>query len=480
MRLLLLLHRYLGVLTGLLMTMWCLTGMVMIYAPYPSVTPAERLAGLTPLNLTHCCRLDALGVRDDAQVQQVSLTMAAGAPVLRVSTDIGGDQVFDLASGQTLGAVSPARAGALATEFIRRRGVTGAAHTPVAVDVDQWTVGLGGGSFWRVDFDGGARVYIEQAGGRVVQETARGERFWNWIGTVPHWLYPTMLRKNPPLWTQVVVWTSLLGCFLTVTGLWIGIVRFRRRESARGEVRWSPYAGLNYWHHITGLVFGLLTLTWVLSGLFSMTPWGLFAGNGTVDGRGLLAGAPVTWAQVRPMLAAVPRLDLPPATVEVSSAPLGGRMFLSARSPGQRLRYDAGGEIFGPDLMQLNALLTTKDGPGLASLIQLRQEDGYYFGPHEPMRLPVWRAILRDGAKTRLYIDPVTGGVLRQVDSDARAFRWWHEGLHRLDFSAGLRRRPFWDVIVLLLLAGVTSVCGLGAWMGWKRIVLDWERWRRR
>jgi hypothetical protein len=29
-----------------------------------------------------------------------------------------------------------------------------------------------------------------------------------------------------------------------------------------------------YWHHITGLVFGVVTLAFVASGLVSMHPWG--------------------------------------------------------------------------------------------------------------------------------------------------------------------------------------------------------------
>jgi hypothetical protein len=36
-----------------------------------------------------------------------------------------------------------------------------------------------------------------------------------------------------------------------------------------------------------------------------------------------------------------------------------------------------------------------------------------------------------------------------------------------------LRVRPVWDLVVLLLLAGVTGVCVTGAWLGIQRIVRD-------
>jgi hypothetical protein len=107
-------------------------------------------------------------------------------------------------------------------------------------------------------------------------------------------------------------------------------------------------------------------------------------------------------------------------------------------------------------------------GPGLSSLISLTREDGYYFGKHRAIRLPVWRAVLRNRDRTRLYIDPTTGTVLRQVDSDDRIRRWWVQGPHQIDFALGLRRRPFWDVIVLLLVAGVATIGALSAWRGLK------------
>ena len=67
----------------------------------------------------------------------------------------------------------------------------------------------------------------------MVQLTTRFQRFWGWLGAVPHWLYPTILRQDGALWSQVVICTSLIGCFLTVTGLWVGIARLRRRFRPR-------------------------------------------------------------------------------------------------------------------------------------------------------------------------------------------------------------------------------------------------------
>jgi hypothetical protein len=464
MRLILQIYRSLSLAAGLLMTVWCLSGAVMLYVAYPKVTPAERLAGLTPLDFSHCCKVEGLGIADTAQVDRFSLTMSAGVPVLRIRTEAG-DQAFDLSGGRQIGAADSARAAAVAAEFVRRRGGTGAAHAPTLINRDQWTVALKGGPFWRVAFDGGAVVYVRRATGEVVQETARAERALNWIGAIPHWLYPTVLRQDEALWRAVVAVAALLAAFLTVTGICVSVAGLRRRMDQGDEG-----SGLDRWHRNLGLVFGLLALIWLGSGL-AWTKLGAQPPSvPAIDGNRLLAGKAMTWRQVRPMLAAAPSLDLPPAAVEFSAAPFAGRAFMSVRSPGQHKRYDARGEIFGPGIMQLSALLSAKTGPGLASLIQLTHEDGYYFGLRRPLRLPVWRAVLRDPRHTRLYIDPTSGQVLRQVDASDRAYRWWHEGLHRLDFNTGVRRRPLWDVVVLMLLAGVTALSGLGAWISLRQL----------
>ena len=460
MRLILALHRSLAIVVGLLLTVWCLTGVVMVYAPYPRLTLEERRAGLVPLDLSNCCRVGGVGLADQAKVTHFSVTMSAGTPVLRLTTDPGGPQAFDLTKGQALGPAGPQRAAAVAAEFLGRRGVHRAAQAPELVDRDIWTANLEGGPFWRVSFDGGAQVHVRQSTGEVVQESTRTERFWSRVGAIPHWQSLTALRRHQGLWTATVVIVAAVGVFLIVGGAAAAASRLRRREP-------SADALVDSWLGLAGLLFGVVALSFAISGLMMLKP-PIPASAPAVDGAALLAGPPPTWDRVRPLLAAAPKLGMPPPAVEISGAPFAGGAFMSVRSPGQSMRYDARGELFGPDIMQLSALLSDRRGPGLASLISLTREDGYYFGRHRAIRLPVWRAVLRDPGRTRLYIDQTTGTLLHQVDKDDRVRRWWVQGPHRIDFNLGLRRRPFWDVIVLLLVAGVATVGGLGAWRSLK------------
>lgn len=482
----LVLHRWLGVVIGAVMTLWCLSGFVMLYVDYPRLTPAEQLRGLPPLQLPGAAALARIGLPDDLPLASARVETVAGRAVLRIvpvappERPIGQMRAmpasYDLATGAALAALSPADLRQVAEDYAAQAGLTGGVKAIAATGIDQWTVQAyrRNRPLARVDYADPAAtsIYVAIKTGEIVQQTTRFERFWNWLGAVPHWLYPTLLRQNAELWSQMVIWTSLAGCFLTLTGLWVGIARLRRRKD--GSVG-SPYKGLWWWHHVFGLVFGMLTLTWVASGLFSMNPWGLLESRAGSAERQRLAGT-ITWGAVQSALGHA--AHLPPDTRRVEPAALGGRLYLVALGgDATAIRLNAQGW---PAPLHGNELAAAlRVGPRVTSLTLMTAEDAYHYGHKEPVKLPVWRAILADRQSTRLYIDPTTGTLLRAVDGNARAFRWLQDGLHRLDLP-GLRARPIWDLVVLPLLAMVTLVCGTGTWMGWRKAKRDVRRVVRR
>ena len=48
----------------------------------------------------------------------------------------------------------------------------------------------------------------------------------------PSFLYFELLRVQQQLWSQTVIWTSLLGTFLTVIGIALGVVQFKPAAGA--------------------------------------------------------------------------------------------------------------------------------------------------------------------------------------------------------------------------------------------------------
>ncbi|HEY2678297.1 MAG TPA: PepSY domain-containing protein [Steroidobacteraceae bacterium] len=467
MRLVLLLHRYLGIAVGVLMLMWCLSGIVMMYESYPSLDEGARLKHLEPIDWSGCCKLPPPAVLDTQSVSQIQVEMLAGHPVLT----FGRGSTFrsiDMLTGSLLGGVSTAQAMSAAVRF----GPAGPSLLGL-IDHDQWTVG---GEYesqrplYRFAAGDEARsdIYVSGITGRVVQITTAHQRFWNWIGSVPHWLYFTQLRRHAVLWSQVVIYTSLLGCFLVGVGLYLGA--YQLAVQPRGS--WSPYGGFNRWHHLVGLIFGIFALSWVLSGLLSMNPWGWLEGAGAQAENSRLRGTVQPDATALTTVLRALSDARPTDIVSIKGAPMGGRLyFIATMASGERRRLDAAGlpaPLTGADLMFVAKIL---DSSGASSAPQLMTEnDDFYFNHHSAaVALPVYRVV--DGVSgTRYYLDPVSGMILAKIDRSAQAYRWLHEGMHRLDFAAALRDRPQWDLIMLLLMTGVTAVCGTGAYLGCRHV----------
>ncbi|MFC4257051.1 peptidase [Altererythrobacter xixiisoli] len=485
----LVLHRYTGVLVGVLMTVWCLSGFVMMYQEMPGVTEEEALASLAPVDLSAPLALDALPFADTDEIGGFRIDMLEGRPVLRLGGGRGGRGGgrrggggpagnFDLISGTELAELTPQQLADVARRFAAAKGITPAAELrPVLMqEQDQWTLQAfrSAQPLYRVDLGDAADtvVYVSAASGSVAMDTNRNERILAWLGAIPHWLYPTVLRQDGELWSQIVIWTSVIGTFLTITGLYVGIGRISRRKG-----RISPYKGLWYWHHMVGLVFGILTMTWVFSGLMTMSPWGLLEGPPNSYRQDIAGKA--TWADVRGFIEQAGHQGLPDGTAQLRPAVLGGRLHVLAHAPAaDPLRLGADARPAPLQRAEVDAALANALGSMPRGETELfTGEDAYHYGFKDRQAQPAYRVMLQDDQQTRIYLNAATGEVGRVVDDAARQSRWLRNGLHSLDFIPG---RPLWDVITIVLLIGVTLVCATGAWMSFRRVGRDVKMLRRR
>jgi len=467
-----LIHRYLGLALCLIMVAWCLSGVVMMYVGYPALSQQARIAALPALSLENCCRIPT-NTPDLAGIPLASfeIEMLEGRPSLRLADGFGPVAIMDLASGDWRTEISINDARRIAGAFF---GLPPASTHSLDVDLvghDQWTVS---GEF---DADrplfkvakgdpAGTEIYVSSSTGKIVQRTTRRERGWNWVGAVVHWIYFTKLRRAPEIWTQVVVWTSLLGVFLTVTGLWYGITQIR----LKGATRWTPYRGLRFWHHLIGLIFGIFTLAWVASGLLSMNPWGLLVGGGGGAESSRLRDFDLTSDDALSVARRLAEKGIDGAVKRIASAPLDGHLYLLKWTDHGIARLD--GETLAPAPLSTEALpvlaASLAATKSVASEGMISEPDDYYFGLKEKPLLPVYRVILNVPDRTRYYLDPRTGQLLQKTDSNDRLYRWLFEAVHRWDFAAALRQRGIWDVVMLLLMAGVSAVCLTGVYMGYR------------
>jgi uncharacterized membrane protein len=479
-------HRWIGVASCLLITVWFLSGLVMMYVPYPSLTEAERLQAQAPIDW------NAVRVAPDAAMRtagvaafpsRLRLEMMAGEPVYRIVGDTGRNTV-SARDGRLVEGVDATTAERIGAAFAR---------APIwrseTVDRDQWTV-AGGFDVHRplhrltVEDRAGTTLYVSSITGEVVQATTARERFWNWLGAIPHWIYFTSLRTDTPLWRQVIMWTSGVGLVGAVTGLWIGLLRLhlKKRYHHLGAKRTTvtPYRGWMKWHHIGGLVTGLTLTTWVFSGWLSVNPFDWFART-----------SPDPAALVRYAGSDAPHFPANLGRIGVATRGarearfvwVAGRPLVVTSAAGNERRVLDGRTgapaRFTPAALTENARTLMPETP-LDSAALLTGEDIYWYGHHGQVRLPVLRVRFTDEANTWFHIDVATGEVLGALDDSGRGERWLFNFLHDFDLPVLLQHRPLWDVVVWPLMLGGLLISVSGVVIGWRRLVRTLRRRPRR
>jgi hypothetical protein len=471
-------HRYLGIALAVPMLAWCLSGLVMIWVSYPKFEPHQRIESLRPLKFPACCEVAALrATLGETPIQAFQIEMLADSPVLRVEVPGRPQLVFDLVGGVLLSSVDPGSAERISEAYVDTTRISAAPSAPQVLSVDQWTVA---GEFnserplFRVALNDAdlTEIYISSHTGEVVQRTNSAQRMGNYFGAVTHWIYPTMIRRHPAVWNWIVIVLSAAGVILTLLGIILGLAR----AHWRGAQTVSPWRGWRLWHHTFGLIFGLLTLSWVGSGLLSMNPGGVLESDYGSAERADVAGLTMT---VSDAINVVQRLANPngmstdpiaAGLKQIASAPLGGVLYLLATSRNQH-RLDPVNFNSSPIVLgEVRQALTRVIRDGAMEMASLPQGDEYLSAGHNRVVNPTYRAIsTRDGS--RYYIDAASGALIAKYDESARRYRWWFEALHRWDFIPGFRMGVVRGSVVAALLLGVTISVGSGAVLAYRRIM---------
>jgi PepSY-associated transmembrane protein len=498
-------HRWMGIAGCVLFVAWFVSGVVMMYARMPGLANEERLArapalDLSGIRLSPAEAAEGLGV----DVDRVEVGMLQGRPVYR----FGGREptIVFADSGDFFEGINRNEA-----EEIARRYAPGHTlalrHAAVltAIDPDQWTIQARARMpMHRFDLDDpdDTHLYVSEVTGDVELRTTRAERFWGYLGPVFHWVYFTPLRKNGPVWTQFVIWSSLIGCVMCITGIVWGLWRYspRKRFRLKRVPTVSPYAGWMKWHHIAGLIFGVVTLTWTYSGLLSMGPFNWFrsASAGRAE-REASTGGPlkVELLTIESMKAAVAAIEPSFAPKELESTQFRGEPFWMARrapteeeavlwmhegllprAPRPRLEHRYVSVVhpergavtsFGRDAMTEIAKAAMPGVP-MQDAVWLQEYDGYYYDPRASRPLPVLRVRYEDENATWLYLDPERGGIVQRSTSVSRLRRWLYQGFHSLDFPFLYFYRPLWDIVVIVLSIGGTVLSFTTMLPAWRRL----------
>jgi hypothetical protein len=337
-------------------------------------------------------------------------------------------------------------------------------------------------------------VYVAEATGDMVMKTDRASRFWGYVGPVLHWFYFTPLRaRQAPLWNNLVVYGSLVGCLVCLSGLVIGVYRFSMGRRFLHGTSYTPYARWLKWHHYAGLVFGVITFTWTLSGLITMTPWDLLPTGGPTRAQA---------AAVEGEAVDVEQFSVPPAEAlaafrtrfaprEMDLIQFMGTPFYAAfqRPDVQGAHEDAARYAAAPD--ELSRVLVNASGsprihpgftqadllaaaraamPGVepAEVTWLTAHDAYYYERSRTSRLPALRVKFGDADATWFYLDARDGSLALAETRASRAERWLYQGLHSLDFPGFYQASWIWYPVMVLLGLGGTALSLTSVIVGWR------------
>lgn len=443
----------------------------MIYARMPVLTPAERLAGLAPIDPA------AVRVAPGAvavQASRFTLTTYSGRPAYRVLT---GDtrQTFFADSGEPLMPLSPADAVDAARPYAGHATVR---HDTRLEDADQWTFSVRTRMPLHrltVDDDEGTQLYVAEQGGEVVMKTTASGRRWGYLGSVIHWFYFTQFRRQSALWSQTIIWISIAGTVTTLGGLAWALWRLSpiRRYRSGHQFSHEPGAGSVRWRRYAALAFGLVTFTWVFSGLLSMDPWDWSPSTTATQAQheavsqGPLRPSDVPLASLKRALAAFG--VVPPAEIDLIR--FRGQHYL--RADAGLVAVDAPAQGPYPMLRADDMLGAAHDAmPGVAidGVYWMSDYDAYYYSRDGDLNLPVLRVRFADPQRTWLYLDPRQGAIVRKEERRSRLNRWLYRGLHSLDFPFLYYRRPLWDLVVIVLSAGGILVCVTTMRAGYRRL----------
>ncbi len=478
-----------------------------MYARLPILTPAERLERLDSLDLStvQLTLAEALPV-SGMPIEQIRVGMLSGRPVYRFLVRGSWITVF-ADTGEELSNLTQTEALAVGARFAPEHEAT-IRYGAYLTDADQWTFGVRTlMPVHRLHLGDSAStiLYVSDQIGEPVLVSTRSGRRWGYAGAVMHWLYFTPVRRHTDLWIQSVIWLSIAGSLLCLSGLVWGVYRFssHSRYRIKHTVSRSPYAGLMRWHHYVGLAFGLVTFTWVLSGCLSLDPWNWHPDTvPTLEQRNGVTGGPLRIETVT-----VGNLQTAQATLasefsvkELEILQFQSEVFVAAyRPPIPRKRnqwtFESPMAFLSSVLPFEHRMISLKEQPSVtftrfdnhevlsaavAAMPEfsieeaswLQDYDAYYYNRAKNRPLPVLRVQYDDPQKTWLYIDPRRGQIVLKEERLTRLNRWLYHGFHSLDFPFLYRRRPLWDIVVISL-----SIGGLG--LSTLTLIPVWRRLRR-
>jgi len=311
-------------------------------------------------------------------------------------------------------------------------------------------------------------LYISSVTGEALQYTNKNNRFWAWMGAIPHWVYFTSLRQNSQLWVDVVVWLSGIGCIMCIVGIVLGIrsyIIYHRKKR-----KWkTPYKKFAYkWHHILGFLFGIFVFTYVFSGMMSLATvpqWMVKVHNPEIQ-KNLFNSDPVILTNYKSDYRKL--LEKFEGNVKsIEWASFGDIPLYKIIVDNEMFVFNVSGDKIQPlditEQMIKDKLSKIHQEEIIISL--LHEYDNYYAEKSDKLSLPVYKVEINDADNSTYYINP-TNGDTRYFTTNTKVRRWTYQALHSWKLGFLVKHPVLWNIIMWSTMIGGTIVSLTGVWLG--------------
>ena len=452
-------HRITGLSIAVFFLMWFTTGIVLIYHPYPKV--AEKLLyekkETLPSSLPN---LSSVLSSADGKVKSLSLKQFQGQ--ISFSTDKAPVVTFSV------------------VERVAKHWIDAPIErVDTLKEREQWVL------FTKYDkelpiykfyFDDDERheLFISGRTAEVLQMTNAKQRFWAWIGAIPHKFYVPCIRRDVDVWQNTIAIVSGICLVAALSGWILGICLWIKRY--RKKHAWeNPYKKCwSRWHFSFGLVFGVFLIAWAISGIFAMqrVPQWLVPMEGDYSfkssrlwGKGMLP-LDAYRLDYRKLREAYPDLkevewcryaDIPAYRIITSE---------------EELLVDASGNAVRPLQIPEQTIVEGMKkihGGEVGMKVELLEEfDDYYLSRRVALDLPVYKIEVDDANGSLYYVNPETG-YIRYLNNNKMVRKWLFNGIHYLDVAWLVNRPVLWTCCLWFLCIGCGIVCLSGVVLGIKK-----------
>ena len=522
-------HRWLGIGVILMFLLWTLSGVVLMYYGHPQLTTGERLLRLEPLDLSTATVTPAEAVANaefERPPYRVRLSMYDGRPVYRLARfSIGNWTTVYADTGEVLPDMGPEQAMQWMKRFVPEYAST-MTYDAYLTSPDELTrvptfAGFVPMHRIRMNDPAGTEYYVSAKSNDIVQKTDRRGRLLAYSGYIIHNLFFFRQRSWWTSFLDVVAWTAML---MVLTGAVVGIwrVAIKPRFRHKGKMSYTPYSSWMKWHHYAGLIFGLFSISWLLSGMIPITTfpvpgWSEVAKRVEFNGMGFIMGNPSVSprsSMTQEMARAITGgpLDLQPIQLENLREALGQIQANFAPKELELIQFR--GEpyflAYQPPTTQaeaehwttnnsINFVNLPQDNPHLFVSIRhpengvsasfsrevmeqasreampnvpvidsewLTDYDNYYhqttpsfeLGRHKPAYVLPVLRVRYDDENQTWLYFTPSLAQMVKFDERDRANRWLYYGLHVMDWPGLFERRPLWDIVTIALLAGLAAI----------------------